>query len=177
MKTVRTYSSLLKTLTSEILQSTPTDPKLNTKHQARKVPFICNFQDPESHSFRSTISHFKKNIAYFAIFPLTLLFKFQSAQFFLILVDHPKMYYNVFPYDCVIYHKAWIRLDRNCRRSSVLKFPSPYCPALTKISKCFKFFHFLFGQITKIYNFMLPHDYLIYNKVWFRSDETRGVAF
>ncbi len=49
--------------------------------------------------------------------------------------------------DCLIYRKIWLRSDKNCRRSGVLKFPAPNGPVLTKISKCHKFFDF--WQITK----------------------------
>ena len=59
-----------------------------------------------------------------------------------------KISINYIPYDCLIYHKVWLRLDKNYRSSSVLKFPAPYGSASPKISKCPKMFNF--WQIAKI---------------------------
>ncbi len=44
-------SSLLKILTSEILQSALNDPKPNSRNQASKVPYTCALQYPESQIF------------------------------------------------------------------------------------------------------------------------------
>ena len=77
-------SSLLKILTSEILQSAPNDPKPNSRNQASKVPYmgtvvprVINFRP-----FCSTISPFQ-DIPHFRIFPLTPMLKFQSGIKFL----------------------------------------------------------------------------------------------
>ena len=44
-------------------------------------------------------------------------------------------------------HKVWLTSDENSRRRSVLKFPAPYGPVLTKISKSHRIFKF--WQIAK----------------------------
>ena len=54
-------------------------------------------------------------------------------------------------------------MDENCW-SSVLKFPPPHGPVLTKISKCHKSFKF-FADHQNIYNFLFSHDHLIGVKV------------
>ncbi len=45
--------------------------------------------------------------------------------------------------------KFGTRLDQNCRRSTVLKFPAPYASVLTKLSKCHKICNF--WQIDKTF--------------------------
>ena len=97
------------------------------------VPRVPNFSP-----FHSTASCFQ-NIAHFRIYPLTPMLKFQSITNFLILPDRQNIYNFTFPCDCFIYHKVWLRLDKNCM-SSVLKFSATYGPVLTKISKCHKVF-------------------------------------
>ncbi len=63
-------------------------------------------------------------------------------------------------------------LDENCR-SSALKFPVPYGPVLTKISKCHKIFSF--GQIAeKGNNLYSPPDYHAFHKIWMKLNEKRG---
>ncbi len=72
------------------------------------------------------------------------------------------------PYDCLIYQKVWLRSDDNWgSRSSILKFPAPYGPVSTKISKSHK-----------IYNYLFSHEHLTYHKLG--SDGMKivvGVAF
>ena len=85
-------SSLLKMLTSDILQSALNYLKLNSKNQKWKVPYIAQYIGPQVtnvHPFRSTISHFQ-DIAQFRIFPLTPMLKFQSVTKFLIFARSPK---------------------------------------------------------------------------------------
>ena len=126
------------------------DLKLNSKNsknsKTRKVLYITQYigqQVPNFHPFRSTISHFQ-DIAHFGIFPLTPMLKFQSATDFLIFGRSPKhitlhsfialfIIYYIFIIYCLIYHKVWLRSDKNCRRSSILKYPAPYGPVLTKL--------------------------------------------
>ena len=85
-------------------------------------------------------------ILHISCFPLTPMLKFQKCHKLLIfLADNQNIRNFIFPYDCRIYHKVWPRSDENCTRSSILKFPAPYGPVLTwltKISKCHKFFTF-----------------------------------
>ena len=50
----------------------------------------------------------------------------------------------------LFYHKDWPRLDKNCRRSSVLKFPAPCGHVLTNISKCHKISITLHSPITTL---------------------------
>ncbi len=111
---------------SGILQCTQNDPKLNSKNQTRKVLYICSIQERESLNFtlfRSVISCFQ-NIAHFWIYPLAPMLKFQSATKSLILADRQNismtLYSLISAYDCLIYHKVWLRSDENW--SSVLKF-------------------------------------------------------
>ncbi len=59
-------------------------------------------------------------------------------------------------------------LDENSRRSSVLKFPAPYSPVLTKISKCHVTF-LIFGRSPKKkYQPVLPPEYHAFYKVWLK---------
>ncbi len=72
MKTVGGVA-FLKLLTSEILQSAPNDPKMNSKNGIWKVSYICISQDrwvPNYYPFRSTTNPFQC-VTHFRIFPLT----------------------------------------------------------------------------------------------------------
>ena len=117
----------------EILLSGPNDPK--PKNRASKVPYTCALWYPKSKIF----VRFPLQLAVFEIFhilgfPLTPMLKFQSAINFIKLGRLPRRVIACIPL-------------LNCWRSSVLKFPAPYAPVLTKIFKC----HHLgnFWQIAK----------------------------
>ncbi len=56
---------------------------------------------------------------------LYVLTKFQSALKYLIFWLIAKTFYTFSPHDYLIYRKVWLRLDKNCRRSNVLKFLLP----------------------------------------------------
>ena len=120
--------------------------------------------------FRSTISRFQ-DVAHFRRFPLIPMLKFQSAAKFLIFGKSPIYTHNfAFGYDCLIYHKVWLRLDKSRRRSSVLKLPGPIWSCVNKNMKVPQHFAFLLDR-KNIHNFIFPQDHLIYHKVWLRSDE------
>ncbi len=121
-------SRLLRIVTLEILQSTPNDPKPNSRNRASKstlhmctvVPRVPNFC-----SFCSMISRFQ-DIAHFGIFPLTPMLKIQSAIYiFLILAGRQSICNFIFPYNCLIYHKVWLRSDKNCREGQRFEISSP----------------------------------------------------
>ena len=81
-------------------------------------------------------------------FPLTPMLNFKVQQVFLIFWQIAKIYITLYsPMTGVFLIKVWPRLDENCRRSSVLKFPAPYGSVLTKNAKCHKIFKF--WQIAK----------------------------
>ena len=125
-------SSVSEIVESEILQSALNDPKLNSKNLTLKVSYICALWYPECPKFcpfRSAISRFQ-DIPHLD-FPIDPHVKISKCHKF--LADHQNIYNVISPYDCLIYHKAWLRSDKNCRRSSVLKCPAPYGPVLTKM--------------------------------------------
>ena len=119
------------------------------------IPRVPNF-----HPLRSTINRFQ-DIAHFRFFPSTPMLKFQSATLFLFLADRQNIYNFAFRHDCRIYHKVWLKSAKNCR-SSVLKFPAPYGPVLTNISKCHTIFNFwqIAKTFTTIYCPMTAFSYL-----------------
>ncbi len=59
--------------------------------------------------------------------------KFQSAIKFLTFGRN--VYNFLFPRDYLICNKVWLRLDKKCGRSSVLKFMLPWGPMLTNMRK------------------------------------------
>ena len=114
----------------QILQSAPNDPKPNSRNRASKVPYIimCTVLPgvPNFRPFGFMISRFGDS----PHFPLTPILKFQCATTFLIFwADHQNNHNFIFPYDCRIYHKVWLRSDE--------KFPDPYGSVLAKMSKCY----------------------------------------
>ncbi len=134
------------------------------------VPRVSNFSP-----FRYAIDRFE--LFHIQGFPLTPMLKFQSATKSLILADCQNMHNLIYPYDCLIYHKVCLRLDKNCRRSGVLKFPASYGPVLTKMSKYHKIFNF--RQIAKI-SIILYSSMTTSFLIKFRSGRIktgRGVAF
>ena len=103
----------------------------------------------------------------FRIFSFTPMLKYKVPQIFYFLQDRQDIYNFTFPYNCLIYHKVWLRSDQKCRRSSVLKFPL-LCTVLAKISKCHKILNF--WQIAKTFVTFSPMC-ILFIKVWPRSDE------
>ncbi len=80
-----------------------------------------------------------------------------------------------FCYSCLIHHKVWVRLDKNYW-SSILKFPAPYGPVLTKSLKCH--INFSFWQITKTFvTFYPPMTSLFIIKFGANPMKIVGVAF
>ena len=74
-------SSLLKILTSELLQSAPNDHQTEVKESDMKSTLQCSTSRPRVRNgrpSRSTVSRFQ-GVAHFRIFPLTSMLKFQSA--------------------------------------------------------------------------------------------------
>ena len=71
-------SRILKTLTLEILQSSPNYPKLNSKNQTWKVPYIYSSYDHESQIFirLALWSTVFKVLYIFTISPLTAMLNF-----------------------------------------------------------------------------------------------------
>ncbi len=104
----------------------------------------------------------------FQDFPIDFHVKISKCHKFLILADHQKIYKFMVPYDCLMYHKVWLRSDKNCR-STVLKFPAPYGPVLTKFFKVP--YNLQFWEITKKPQPIFPHDQYTNNKVCLKSDE------
>ena len=97
-------------------------------------------------------------------------------QNFYFLADRLNICNFIFFYDCLIDYKVWLRSDQNCRRSNDLKFPAPYGPVLTKISKCHKIFNF--WQIAKSFiTFYSPMTSLCIIKFGSDQMKTEGVAF
>ena len=75
----------------------------------------------------------------------------------------------VFSHGSQCHHKVWLRLDENCtRRYSVLKLPAPYCPVLTKFSKCHTFFLNLADRQKKGMACIPPPKYHNFHKVWLK---------
>ncbi len=107
-----------KSWNQRILQSVPNDPKPH--------PTISRFRD---------IPHFR--------FPIDSYAKISKChKIFNFLADRQNIHNLIFPYDCRTYHKVWQWSDKNYRRSSIFKFPAPYCSVLTKISSAITFFNF-----------------------------------
>ncbi len=108
---------------------------------------MCGLQDPECQIFIFTL-----RLTVFEVFHILGFYidhvKIQSATIFLKLGRLPNKInslYSTMVANVLI--KFGLRSDENCRRSSDLKFPPPYGPLLTKISKCHKIFDF--WQIAK----------------------------
>ncbi len=76
-------SSLLKILTSEILQSALNDPKLNSKNQTQSV-LHTQFLERQGLNFHVSLSIFShiQDIAHFRIFPLTPMLTFHVPNNF-----------------------------------------------------------------------------------------------
>ncbi len=109
------------------------------------------------HPFCSTIIHFQ-DIPHFTIFSLTPMLNFRSATFVFIFGRQiTKENDNfMFPYDSLIYHKVWLRLDKPCRRRCILKSPAPYGSVLTKIQCVIKCLIFFTEHTKFFYNFIVP---------------------
>ncbi len=123
---------------------------------------------PNFRPFRSTTICFQ-NIAHFRIFALTPTLKFQSATNFLIVGRSTKHVYKViFSYGCLIYHKLWLRSDKNDRRRSILKISSSIWSSVNK--KFHNIFNFLADR-QHIYNFYSPMTTLFIIK--FGSDQMK----
>ena len=134
----------MKILTSENLQSAPNDPKLNSKNRTLKVLYICALQYSEPKIFArfALRAGVFKILHIFWIFPLTPMLKFQSATFFFNFWQIAKTFITLYSLmNALFIINFGSHWHKNCR-SSVLKFPAPYGPALTKISKCNKIFKF-----------------------------------
>ncbi len=113
-------SSLLKILTSEILQSAPNDPKLNSNDLTRKVLYIRSSWDHESQIFsrfalRSAI-YFRS--CSFHDFPIDSHVKISKCHnFFFKFGRLPrKVKQPVFSHGSQCPPKVWVTLDENCRK-------------------------------------------------------------
>ena len=98
----------MKIVELEILQSAAKDPNQiqGIGHQKYLKYVHCSTLSPQIFICFALRSAVFKLIEHFRIFPLTLMLKFQSQN----------IYTFIFPYDCLIYHKVWLRLDKNGRR-------------------------------------------------------------
>ena len=130
-------SSLLKILTSEILQIAPNDPKPNSRNQASKVPYLyhrlyvhSSTPSPNFCPFRPTISHFQ-DIAHFGI--LTPMLKFKSALKVLNFGRSPIYSINFYSIVTTLFIIKFGSDRMKTRGSSVLKFLLPWGPMLTKM--------------------------------------------
>ena len=119
------------------MQTAPHDLKTELKESDMKSTLhttVRGPQVPNFHPFRSTISRFQ-DIAHLRI-PIDSHVKISKYHKFKFLADQQNIYNFTFPYDYLIYDKVWLRSDKNCRRSSVLKRPAPYGPV--HVNKNFK---------------------------------------
>ena len=106
------------------------------------VPRVPNFRPFRSTSGRSwDISHFKFPFdSYVKIPKCHKIFKTWP------IAKKSNIRYSTMVAQCP--HNVWVIWDENCERNSVLKFPAPYGPVLTKnvpTKKC----HNFFGKLPK----------------------------
>ena len=118
MKLDQNYGSrsLFNMLTSGLLQK-PNDLKLNSKNQTWKVPYIMQYIGPQVPNFNpwAKILHI---LGFSHWLPC---WNFKVPFFYFFFAGRQNIYKFTLPYDCLIYHKVWLRSNQN--RSSVLKFP------------------------------------------------------
>ncbi len=91
------------------------------------------------------------------------------------LDDCREKYLLVFLHCSQCRHRFWLRSDEH-RWSSVLKFPAPYVPMLTKISKWHQFFYFWHIAKEVITCSAPPPNYHTSHKIWLKLDESVGVG-